>query len=254
MFFFISKVLAPLTQPLTYVFIFLVLALIFYRKPRLGKTCIGLALGLLLVFGTFPFPDMLVRYLETQYAPPAAPPQADAVVVLSGMVNLLTSTPHQIEFGESAERILTGISLVKEGHANTLVITGGSGDLYHQDRSEARLLQQFALDFGIPADRILIDPASRNTYENAVNTQAILEEHELSTLILVTSASHLPRAMACFHKLGISPIPYGVDYHALPDPEYRLSTIIPSAGALKKTSTILHEYIGILIYKLVGYI
>jgi uncharacterized SAM-binding protein YcdF (DUF218 family) len=47
-----------------------------------------------------------------------------------------------------------------------------------------------------------MESISRNTYENAVQTQRLIQEHGLSQIILVTTAIHLPRAMACFHKVG----------------------------------------------------
>jgi uncharacterized SAM-binding protein YcdF (DUF218 family) len=254
MFFFISKIFAFFCEPLTYVFLFLLVALIFYRKPRLGKTCILLALLVFMVFGTKPVPDMLIRFLESQYQPVSPLPHVDAVIVLSGALNLRLSTPQHLEFGEGVERILAGIKLVQEGYGDVLIISGGSGDIYDQTKREAVFLRQFAIDLGVPEKKILIDQNSRNTYENATNTRAIMEQHGISSSILVTTASHLPRSMACFEKLGIKPIPYPVDFYSAPDPDYNLFDIIPGVSSLKRTSFILHEYIGILIYKLVGYI
>jgi uncharacterized SAM-binding protein YcdF (DUF218 family) len=232
MFFVISKILAPFCLPLTYVFLFVLVALVFYhRKPRLGRTCLLLALLLLLVFGTDPVPDTLVRTLETRYKPVSPLPHVDAVIVLSGAVNLKISTPEYIEFGEGVERILAGIRLVQEGYGDVLIISGGSGNIYDQTKSEAILLRQFAIDLGVPEENILIDANSRNTHENAVNTKAILEQHGISGSILVTTASHLPRSMGCFKKLGLDPIPYPVDFRSKPDPQYHILDIIPDAGA-----------------------
>jgi len=254
MFFLISKILAPFWEPLTYVFLLVLAALVFYQKSRLAKTCLLLALLLLMVFGTGPVPDMMVRVLETKYGPVSPIPHVDAVIVLSGAVNLQRSTPEYIEFGDGVDRILTGIKLVQEGHADMLIITGGSGDIYDQTKSEAVFLRQFAINFGVPEEKILIDSSSRNTYENAVNTKAVMEQNGIYSSILVTTASHLPRSMGCFRKLGLEPIPYPVDFQSSPDPDYHILDVIPDTGALKKTSFVLHEYIGILAYKLAGYI
>jgi uncharacterized SAM-binding protein YcdF (DUF218 family) len=253
MFFFISKIVAPFCEPLTYIFLLLVIALIGYRKPRMGKVCILIALLLLVVFGTDPLPDLLIRTLEKQYAPMTTPPHVGAVIVLSGPIDLRLSTPEHIELRDGAERILEGIRLVQNGSGDMLIITGGSGDLYDQTKHEAVFLRQMALDFGVPDNKILIEQTSRNTYENAVNTKAIMEQHGIATSLLVTTASHMPRSMGCFRKVGLEPIPYPVDFRADPHPEYHLLTIIPNAGGFRKTSFALHEYIGILTYKLVGY-
>ena len=197
---------------------------------------------------------MMVRVLETRYEPVSPLPHVDAIVVLAGAVNLSISTPEYIEFYKGVERILTGIRLVQEGYGDVLIIAGGSGSIYDQTKSEAVFLRQFAIDLSVPEEKILIDPSSRNTYENAVNTKAIMEQHGISSSILVTTASHLPRSMGCFRKLGLNPIPYPVDFHSPPDPDYHILDIIPNADALENTSFALHEYIGLLTYKLVGYI
>jgi uncharacterized SAM-binding protein YcdF (DUF218 family) len=60
--------------------------------------------------------------------------------------------------------------------------------------------------------------------------------------------------MGCFKKVGLAPLPYPVDFHSNPHPRHHLLDIIPNVGNLRKTSTILHEYIGLLSYKLAGYL
>lgn len=254
MFFWASKLLQPFIHPMTHIVLLMMLALIFHRNPRVVRWCLGLALALFLIFGTYFFPDLLTRFLEQRYQTPDELPHVEAVVVLAGILNLKGSTPEYLEFNEAVERILAGIQLVKQDYADTLLISGGTGSLYHQEEKEAPLLRQFAIDFGVPEEHILIESASRNTYENAIHTQQIMQEHGISHILLVTTAIHLPRSMACFQNIGIEPIPYPVDFHSSPDVNYTLSDIIPNTGAFRKTSYILHEYIGLLAYKLAGYI
>ncbi len=164
MFFILSKILEPCIHPLTHICLLLIIALMFHRKLWLSKTCIILALLLLWIFGTYPVPDLLLRTLENRCPRISPLPHADAVVVLCGMVHLQRSTPENIEFSDGVDRIIGGMRLVKDGYAPWLIISGGSGDLFHQDKSEARLLRQFAIDFGIPDEQILLDPGSRNTF------------------------------------------------------------------------------------------
>lgn len=254
MFFVASKLLTPFIYPFTYVVLLLLLALIFYRRARVCKSCLLFALLLLFIFGTPLLPNALTHSLESRYPRTASLAQADTVVVLSGMVSLRKSSPGQIEFGEGVDRILAGIHLLKEGSAKRLILSGGSGDLYDQSKSEARLLEGFALELGVPQEKLFVEPASRNTYENALYTKALMEELGIDDIILVTSASHLPRAMGCFRKLGIEPIPYGVDYHARMPYRPGLHDIIPNEGNFRQTSYALHEYIGILMYKVSGYL
>ncbi len=254
MFFILSKVLAPLLQPLTYIVLFTLLALLFHRRPRASKTCLLLALLCAFVFSTPFLPNALTRALEYRYMPPDPLPHADAVIVLSGMVVLELSTPEKIEFGESVERILEGIRLVKQGVADTLILSGGSGSLIDQTKSEARMLRQFAIDFGVPAERILVESASRNTRENAVESAKLMRQHDISSVILITNASHLPRAMGCFRKIGIEPIPYGVDFHSDLNNRLSLDDFIPDVGNLRGLTWVLHEYFGLAMYKAAGYL
>ncbi len=281
MFFIASKLFGVLLNPLILVFLFMLAACVCFRKPRVAKTCLCCALLLFMVFGAAPFSDMLGGALENTYpvlslndlkcrlerglerghpirseeaGKMPALQQYDAVVVLTGVVLLRISTFDRIEFNDGAERILTGMQLVQQGIARNLIIAGGSGDLLGQNPSEARLLKRFALNFGIPEEQIMIDPNSRNTHENAVNVSALMKKHDISRIILVTSAMHLPRAMGCFKKLGIEPLPYGVDYHFFSSPDYDLSVILPKWWAFRNSARVLHEYAGIVMYSLAGYL
>ncbi len=254
MFFWLSKYLAIFTVPLTYVFLLLAAALVFFRHSRWSKGCLLATLVILLITGTTPVPNQLLRWLETHYERPAALPHADAVIVLTGMVDLRGSSASYIELTDGAERFFAGLQLMQQGYGDVLIISGGSGDPHEQGKSEAAFLRQFAIELGFPPEQLLVDTTSRNTYENAVNTRAILEEHHLSTSILVTSASHLPRAMGCFHKLGLKPVPYPVDFRSDPAPRYSLLSFIPGIQGLYQTEVALHEYVGILMYWLVGYL
>lgn len=253
MFFTLSKIFAPMIHPLTHIMLFVLFAL-FCRQPRIAKISLLLALGWLFLFGTPFLPNALIQHLENRYPQPEPMPQAEAVVVLSGMIDIEKSTASKIEFGEGVERILEGMRLVKQGTAQKLILSGGSGSLFEQTKSEAVMLRQFALDFGIPADQILIEPVSRNTRENAVETAKLMRRQGISSIILVTTATHLPRAMGCFRKVGLHPIPYGVDVHG--EASHRLTPLdlIPDVGNLRGVSWVLHEYVGLVMYKATGYI
>lgn len=253
MFFILSKILAPFTQPFTYIVLSLVTALALYRVPKIGRGSLLAAVLLVALFGTPFLPDLLIRRLERAYTPPAAPSQVDAVIVLAGMLDVQQSSEEYLEFGEAVERILTGMRLVREGVGDKLVIVGGSGDLFNQTKRESVFLRQFAIDFGIPANSILIDPDSRNTYENAVNARKIMEEHGLRSSILITSALHMPRSMGCFRSVGLEPIAYPVDFIS-DDEGYRFSAIIPDVGHIDHMTRAFHEYFGLLAYKIAGYL
>jgi uncharacterized SAM-binding protein YcdF (DUF218 family) len=254
MFFLLSKLLGPLMEPVTYIVLLILVALLFYDKPWLCKMCLSAALSIMFAFGTPFLPDLLIAPLENHYTVPSSPPDVDAIIVLSGMLNLQTSSTEYLEFWEGAERILVGMQLFKKGIGDVLIISGGSGSIHNQEKKEAILLRQFAIEFGIPEEQILIEPDSRNTYENAVNTRKLMEQQGLSSSILITKAIHLPRSMGCFQHVGLDPVPYPVDFMLAPNRGYRPGDLIPSVAHLRGTSRVLHEYIGLIAYKLAGYL
>jgi uncharacterized SAM-binding protein YcdF (DUF218 family) len=254
MFFIFSKVLAPLLQPLTYIVLAVAAALIFYRVPRIGRTSLIVALGLIFLFGTPVLPKLLLRRLEQAYEIPPTLPRVDAIIVLTGMVNLKASSEGRVEFGDGAERILAGMLLLRQGMGERLLIIGGSGDVRDQSKRESVLLRQLAIDLGIPAEQILIDPDSRNTYENAVNAGELLRQHGLTTSVLVTSAAHMPRSMGCFRNVGLEPIPYPVDFIVTAGEQFYLSDLIPNIGSLQHSSRAIYEYVGLLMYRWAGYL
>ena len=154
-------------------------------------------------------------------------------IVLTGMVALRRSRPGHLEFNESVERILEGISLVKRGIADKLFIVGGSGHPFDRSLSEARVLRTFALESGLRDEQVLVEEVSRNTYESAVNATQIIRASNYHHLVLITSAAHMYRAVAAFHKQGffLSPIrstsrrTEGVSTSSISSPPSRLWTL-----------------------------
>ncbi|PID57525.1 hypothetical protein CSB45_06770 [candidate division KSB3 bacterium] len=254
MFFIASKLLIPLTSPFSYVVVLLLAAFVLSRRVKVCKYCLLSALVLLFIFGTAPLQNMLHYILESRYPHTGSLAQVDAIVVLSGMLSLEESKPGELEFGGAVDRILTAISLIKKGVGKHLILSGGSGDLYDQSKSEALLLKDFALKWGVPEDKLLVEATSRNTYENVLYTKAVMEEHGISNVLVVTTASHLPRVMGCFAKLGVEAIPYGVDRHSKKPALPRLAELIPSPENFLRSSQAIHEYIGIVMYKISGYL
>jgi len=97
--------------------------------------------------------------------------------------------------------------------------------------------------------QILIDDASRNTYENAVMTAKLLENRKMKKLLLVTSAFHMFRARGCFKKVGLDVDIYPVDYMA-GNMENDFRSFLPASVSLAKANLVIHELIGIFIYSI----
>ena len=110
---------------------------------------------------------------------------------------------------------------------------------------------------GMPEAAILIEEKSLNTRENALFTKEFLEKEGIPTqqeFVLITSAFHMPRSKKCFDKVGLQTIPFPVDYYSH-DLKYDLPSLIyPSLGSLQTWQILFKEFLGLLMYRLVGYI
>ena len=252
MFFLLSKFLNWFVYPLSLLFLGLFVILVFYRRRY---TRWGLAFVLLLLYGmsTMITVQPLMRWLEGSRPSPELHQHYDVAIVLTGMVALRRSRPGHLEFNEHVERILEGISLVKRGIADKLLIAGGSGDPFDRRLSEARVLRTFALEFGLRDEQVLLEEVSRNTYESAVNATRIIRAGHYRQLVLITSAAHMYRAAATFHKQGLFPQPYPVDFQTNGG-GIHLFDFLPSVRALDVMTDVVHELIGLVMYRLQGYI
>lgn len=252
--FALAKTLAPFGMPLGIACLLLVAALLSSgRRPWVSRLLLLLALASLWAAGSGWVAARLMGPLERAYARPPETQTAPAAVVLAGAVDLARSTPERVEFYDRPERILEGMRLVREGRAQWLFIAGGSGDPYLPDVSEAELLGAFARDLGIRPEAIVLQGRSRTTHEDAVETARVLRERGIDRFFLVTSAFHLPRAVGCFREQGLEPIPYPVDYRATPPHTTPLS-FVPTASALHQSTLALHEYVGYVVYRVLGYL
>lgn len=252
MFFYLSKISTFIIDPVFLLLFFTVLSWIFSRKRFRQKLK---SLFIILVFyalSTEIVANGLFSILEKAVPPSRLQPPYDSVIVLSGMTR---STGHpilsNIEFTDATDRILIGIKLVKENKADYLIITGGDGSLTQRNDPEAIALKKFAIEWGIDGDKIIVDAASRNTAENAINSVQIIRKKGFQKNLMVTSAFHMVRAKGCFKKAGLAVDVLPVDFRVARDAlDFR--AYLPSAPALKLSGEFIHETIGIFVYGLSG--
>lgn len=253
--FLAAKILAILTQPLTWVVALLLAGLLVVRRrPTLGHRLTWSALLLLLAIGWQPLPDLLIRHLETQYAEIA--PQADlhgyaGMVVLggaleSGHVALAHTQPL---LTDAAERMTAPVAALLRNPHLRVVFTGGEGELLGTGPSEAERARAFFSSLGLAGRQVEYEAASRNTHENAVLTAQLPGVDISQRWLLVTSAWHMPRAMATFTKAGWNVTAYPVDFRTgaqTPWTEYSLR------DGVARWELVLHEELGLLAYRLTG--
>ncbi|PZV12278.1 MAG: hypothetical protein DCF20_18030 [Pseudanabaena sp.] len=229
-----------------------------FRKNRVASTLLGIALIILLLSSNEVISKWLVRSLEWQYLPNGEIPQAEAIVVLGGGTRPRIAPRPWYEVNEAGDRILYGSWLFKQGKAPLLVVTGGRAEwLGEGGNPESEDMAAIAEMLGVPKSAIIQESQSFNTRDNAVNTKQILDKRGINKILLVTSALHMPRSIQIFRKVGFESIPAPTDFLAVQNENSKglaaVLELLPSADALKNTTNVIKEYIGLLIYQLAGW-
>lgn len=253
MFFFLSKLLTFLLSPLFWVFVVLFLAL-FTRKLKHRKKFLIFGIFLLYLFSNSFIRNEVYRSWEYPFTKLEKTETFDYAVIL-GSYSSFDTTYSRVRFSDAADRFIQSYQLYQQGKVKKLFLTGGSGSVLHQDKTEADKIKEFLISLKVPEQDIIMDKVSKNTHENATCTADWLAKNDPNAkCLLVTSASHMRRALGCYKKAGINVTPYTT--HRLTDPrEFDPDTLfLPNASNLSKWDVILKELAGILIYKIVGYI
>lgn len=251
----LSKLLNLLAQPLNGVLVLLLLAVLLGRRhPARARQLSIVALSVLLLTGLQPLPDALLAGLENQHAELA--PDADlrayaGVIVLGGALESGRISQQHVQplLNDSAERMTLAVSLWQRNPGLRLVFTGGEGELFGSGPSEARRAQALFASLGVPTAALTLESRSRNTYENAVFTRELPGVDARQPWLLLTSAWHMPRALATFEKAGWNVTPFPVDFRTggrTPWSRYDLRV-----GAAH-WELLLHEWLGLASYRISG--
>lgn len=251
MFFVLSKSLSFLIHPLIWICIVLLFALI-VKKQKLKKLFLWLAFGLFFLFGNEWFVDRFMNRWEYAPKPFHQVSHHDYGIVLTGMGSY-HHTSKRLHFYDESDRFIQAVTLYYMGRIDTIILSGGSGRISNPDYKESSMLNAYLLHWGVPESHILIEPASRNTYENARNTVQRFY-HPNKSYLLITSAFHMQRAKDCFIKQGLRPslFPTGPNQeHAAMELYYYL---LPRVASFQKWNILLKEWTGYVVYGLMGYL
>lgn len=181
-------------------------------------------------------------------------PHADAIVVLGGntAANRQNWFEEEIDINSIHRRLDTAEALYHAGKAPLIIVSGGANE---GSVSEARGMEYNLRVLGVPDEAIIREDDSKTTRENAVYTKRTMTEHDIKSLLVVTSALHMPRAMGVFKSLGL-------DVHAAQNPPQIEKPVDSSAAylytpnmrALKASRSIIKEYLGYWVYYFRGWI
>jgi uncharacterized SAM-binding protein YcdF (DUF218 family) len=253
----ISKLVPALLFPAGLAILLCLLAAwLAFRKGAPGGGSVALAAALLLYTAASPIlSEKLLRGLESQSPPPRDYPQAAAVVLLGGgMAPLLPPRVHP-ETNAAGDRLLHAARLWKRGRAPVVVATGGYIPfLTTATGSEADLYAVVLTElFGLPEAAILRVPQSRTTHEDALYAAELFTRIGMKKdILLVTSATHMRRAAAIFHKQGFTVHAAPTDFRASEKKSFKAFDLLPSGAALAETHVALSEYVGYFAYRLLG--
>ncbi len=205
-----------------------------------------------LVIAIFPVGEWVLYPLESRYeANPVLPDEVVGIIVLGGAGDQRRSSQWgQVEFERAVERYIAFIALAKVYPDARLVFTGGAGAIAQQAFKEAVLARRFFEEQGLDLKRIVFEGQSRSTYENAILSKELVNPGAGENWVLVTSASHMPRAMGVFCKVEWPVIPYPVDHISNPDYLWRAEPEF--AEHLLNLKLGIKEWVGFVGYFVAG--
>jgi uncharacterized SAM-binding protein YcdF (DUF218 family) len=244
---FLSKVFTYLILPPGCFIVILFLVFIFIPKKK--KIFPLLSLLILYLLSIQPVSDLLLKPLEDAYPPLSSEFKKDwpqAIVILGG--GIIQGSP---EAGQDTltsdviKRVVYAFSL-RDTFNVPFIFSGGKTFEYGQE-PEAITAGRLLVSLGLPNKRLILETFSRNTWENARETMILGFEK----IVLVTSAYHVKRSVYCFNRQGVSVIAAPTDYKCDRGRKYNFFSFMPTISSLYNSYLALHEYIGLLIYRVI---
>ncbi len=241
----IKKIITFFVEPYGVILLLLSIGLffLFTNKDRLAKITLVTSF-LLYLFISYPVvSNLLVQNLENTYPTYNYDKKIQYIHVLGSGHNGDNSQPVSSNLGESSiKRVIEGIVIHKKTPGSKLIFTGYEGTT---DTPNAIMNEKLAILLGVEKENIITGPKAKDTKEEAEFTKSLLNEND--KFVLVTSASHMPRAIMLFKSLGLNPIAAPTNFK-----KFDCDNIfdIPGAGSMEISRLAIHEYIGILWAKI----
>ena len=250
--FVFSKIFWWVFEPSNVIFLILLIGagLLWIRRWRsVGRRLVSLVILFLLFLSVTPIDTILIAPLENRFQMiKDLPTDAVGIISLGGAVNQFsTKARDSIALNEHSERLTAFIALARRYPRLKLVYTGGSASMSRPDVKETLVARRLFNALGVPPNRVIYEDKSRNTFENAVRTHDLIAPLPNEKWVLITSAMHMPRAVAVFRKAGWNVIPYPVSYVTY-ERNYRFWR--HPFRSLRALSIGMHEWVGLTAYRL----
>jgi len=239
--------------PLTIVVLLAVVAVWWWRRPasrgpwRLLVTLLAILYLASTPVGADLFAAGLTRGMS-RVMTPADARGADAVVILGGGVQTVeTGGVVLSQLGSIASlRILEGARVSKLIGARVVIVSGGIADERLELRPEGEQMATALIAAGVPADRIFVDLLAKNTHDHPRTVRPLLEANHVGQFVVVTSSTHMRRALSVFRAAGYDPVPSvsldrSEQLHAPP-------LLLPNDDSITLSDQALYDYGAFALY------
>jgi uncharacterized SAM-binding protein YcdF (DUF218 family) len=263
-FFILSKVVQFCIEPLNWVMVWVVLALLFIllRKISLSRRFLLIAIVNLAFIGYLPSSEFVLRALENTTPRVNLTQLANGglggVIVLGGAIEggEIAIDRGEVSIYSSAERVTKAFELLRKYPDLPLIFTGYSGRVNPKGISEADAFKQLIQEQGLASAQVHYENQSRNTYENVLYVKPMMaqlglknEQGSSRPWLVITSASHMYRSLKIFEKQGIEVLALPVDYQTAHRLQWTAFDLVEGAQNWNRA---LHELIGLLAYWITG--
>lgn len=206
----------------------------------------------LLLFGVLPLSHYLAHPLESRFPQPTLPAKVSGIILLAGAERPAASEHSgEPQLNWHAARYTTTLRLLQAHPKARLVFTGGpTMDATTGKLGQTGVAQQILASIGVEPGRVIFETASADTCASAANTRTLVAPSSAETWVVVTSAMHMPRTVACFRAVGWNVIPKPADYRVVPGPWNAGSFHV--VGNLALLDAAAHEWLGLLYYRATG--
>lgn len=253
--FLVSKLVDFLLLPSNFIGFLAALGLLglLLRRRRLGGALLVFASLLLIVAGWSPLGPAALMVLENRFPQPTLSGPIDGIIMLGGAVDThITAGRGQPTLNEAGERVTAMGELSRRFPQARILLSGGASDLASPEpATESAIARDLLVGVGVEPQRIELEERSRNTCENAEQSLLVAKPAPGERWVLVTSASHMPRAVACFRAAKFPIVPYPVDYRTRGKANL-LRPVEAVAVGLQALDLAAHEWIGLATYRLLG--
>lgn len=226
------------------------------RKQKLKKYLFWIGLTLLFFFSNDFIANEVIGAWEVKTKPYREMKTYSLGIVLTGATIPELLPADRVYLNHAADRVVHTVQLYKLGIIKKILVSGGSGRLINTNDREARQFKDAMILMGVPGDSIILEDKTRNTHESAVEVKKIVTglRYKNENCLLITSAFHMRRSLACYQKVGMNLDNFTADFYAHPRRYYLDVLLVPKIEAFAIWHILVREWLGIIAYALAGYI